>query len=657
MMKQDKRGAQRLLAAVLAIGLMVSMAADALAQAPARRQTTERTTETQRRETVQVQPSAGVFESQTAENLLRTVFEPGTDAIDFEDGSMNWKGKTFHLGNARFLRARFERYLASATFAEDVVYEEVLGKILALLSVQSEDRSDDPIFEAWSLLFAAADFEIDAGNSALIANQVHNAWRIRAEQSQTTLSVDELERVRRFQESIVANRARMLRDLERQEEERAQRQTSDRPQRRSAEDGRGSGVATEADFRAADLAETRTRILALNTQMAATGVQAKLQFQSQILTFVLQRRFQHALIASAFYRKIFRGSAQQLEVGAREIQQFMPVSDFAPTIDSLEFIAREASHDARQGMRAVDALYEAGQRYQALERLQETFFLGEYLPSVIEFPAERRAVLLGLFRQMMELRDLLDVKDYQLAHEVVEQLRETAPDFPSARILSGIRTAERMSNLSVLAARQSMALGDFQNAEVMLERAAEIWPLNPAIQSFSVEMAGQANIATQAAQAFDQALERGDARAIYERRSELGVGLVQDPARSEQLRKIVERVAKIDVLIAQANEMQAQGNPYASWDLLREAQRIDGDDVGVARALSRVAPRVAAYAGLLEQAASEEAAGRLAVSLTHWLAAQDMYPGSRAGREGVERTSSLLMTELRTRVGSSTGTD
>lgn len=629
-------------------GMMAVMAGELAAQAPAGRPR-EREPEPPRRDTLQVQPSAGVFESQTAENLLRSVFEPGTDAIDFEDGSLNWKGKTFQLGNARFLRARFERYLSTPSFAEEMVYEEVLDRILALLSVQSEDTSEDPIFQAWSLLFAAADFEVDAGNSALIANQVHNAWRIRAEQSQSTLSVDELERLRRFQESIVSNRSRMLRDLERQEEERAQRRGGDRHQERSETDDRQSGILTEAEFRASDLAETRARILALNTQMATTGVQAKLQFQSQILTFVLQRRFQHALIASAFYRKIFRGSAQQLEVGTREIQQFMPVSDFTPTIDSLEFIAREAMHDVRQGMRAVDALYHAGQRYQALERLQETFFLGEYLPSVIEFPAERRAVLLGLFRQMMELRDFLDIKDYQLAHELVEQLRETAPDFPSARILSGIRTAERLSNLSVLAARQSMAVGDFQQAEVMLERAAEIWPLNPAIQMFSTEMAGQANIATQAAQAFDQAIARGDYRAIYDRRSELGVGLVQDPARSERLRSIVERVAKIDVLITQADEMRAQGNPYAAWDLLGEAAKIDAEDVGVARARSRVAPRVAAYAGLLEQAGAEEAAGRLAVSLTHYLAAQDMYPGSRAGREGIERVSSRLMEDLRSR--------
>lgn len=633
---------------VAVVGVLAFMAGEVGAQAPASR-SRESAPEPQRRETIQLQPSAGVFESQTTENLLRTVFEPGTDAIDFEEGSLNWKGKTFQLGNARFLRARFERYLSSASFAEDVVYEEVLDRILALLSVQSDDTSDDPVFQAWSLLFAAADFEIDAGNSALIANQVHNAWRIRAEQSQSTLSVDELQRLQRFQESIVSNRARMLQDLERQEEERAERQTSDRPQRRSAGDNRGSGIVTEAEFRAADLAETRARILALNTQMATTGVQAKLQFQSQILTFVLQRRFQHALIASAFYRKIFRGSAQQLEVGSREIQEFMPVSDFSPTIDSLEFIAREAAHDVRQGMRAVDALYDAGQRYQSLERLQETFFLGEYLPSVIEFPAERRAVLLGLFRQMMEVRDLLDIKDYQLAQEVVEQLRETAPDFPSARILSGIRTAGRLSNLSVLAARQAMAVGDFQQAEIMLERAAEIWPLNPAIQSFSSEMAGQANLATQAAQAFDQAIERGDYRVIYDRRSELGVGLIQDPARAERLREIVERVAKIDVLITQADEMRAQGNPYAAWDLLGEAAKIDANDVGVARALSRVAPRVAAYAGLLEQAATDERAGRLAVSLTHYLAAQDMYPGSRAGREGVERVSTRLMEDLKRR--------
>lgn len=630
---------------VAIIAVLIFTAVELVAQAPVNR-SRRSTSDSQQQSTAVQQPA--VFESQTTENLAQTVFEPGSDVVDFESGTLHWKGKTFQIGNSRVLRARFERYLATPSFAEDSVYEDILDRILALLSVQSEDRSEDPIFQAWSLLFAAADFEVDAGNSVLIANQVYNAWRIRAEHSQTNVSVEDLERLRRFQESIVANRARMLRELDRQEEERARRtrardgeptENADLAQRRS-------GILSEAEFRAADLAETRARILALNTQLAATGTQAKLQFQSQILTFVLQRRFQHALIASAFYRKIFRGSAQNLEVGAAEIREFMPVSDFSPTIDSLEFIAREAMHDVTQGMRAVDALYDAGQRYQALERLQETFFLGEYVPGLIAYPAERRTVLLGLFRQMMELRDLLDAKDYQLAQELLEQLRETAPDFPSARIQSGIRTAERLSNLSVLAARQLVGVGNFQQAEAMLERAAEIWPLNPAIQSFSTEMAGRANVANQAAQAFDEALERGDYRAIYDRRSELGVGLVQDRARSDQLRAIVERVAKIDVLITQAEEMRAQGNAFAAWDLLEEAARIDAEDVGVARARARIAPRVAVYAGLLEQAAAEEASGRYAVSLTCYLAAQDIYPGSRAGREGIERVSSRLMSEI-----------
>ena len=40
----------------------------------------------------------------------------------------------------------------------------------------------------------------------------------------------------------------------------------------------------------------KKRIQALETQNASTGIQAKLQFQTQIVAFMLQRRFRHAMM-------------------------------------------------------------------------------------------------------------------------------------------------------------------------------------------------------------------------------------------------------------------------------------------------------------------------------------------------------------------------
>ena len=45
----------------------------------------------------------------------------------------------------------------------------------------------------------------------------------------------------------------------------------------------------------------------------------------------------------------------------------------------MSFIAREAINDINKGVDAVNAAYTAGRNLIALERLQEVFFLGEYL--------------------------------------------------------------------------------------------------------------------------------------------------------------------------------------------------------------------------------------------------------------------------------------
>ena len=65
----------------------------------------------------QANPSAvpqqkGFFESSTFERTADKIFDTDKDSFDFENGSLNWKGKTFNVGDSRMVRARFERYLA-----------------------------------------------------------------------------------------------------------------------------------------------------------------------------------------------------------------------------------------------------------------------------------------------------------------------------------------------------------------------------------------------------------------------------------------------------------------------------------------------------------------------------------------------------------------
>ncbi|WP_309380326.1 hypothetical protein [Cerasicoccus frondis] len=588
---------------------------------------------------------AGLFESQTSENMADRVFNVDSDSVNFEDGTFNWKGRTFNLGNNRAARARFERYLATPDLTEnEEIYLSILERIAQLLSLVGENSIkdtatlNDEVFQAWQMLFKAGRYEMDQGISLTVANQVYNIWRIRDENSNI-------------------NKARQLMDEERAETQgqllshSAQDESDFERRQRLKAEGRHTGAeyegVTETSVKAQELINIEAQIAAMETVKVANGAAAKLQFQSQLLNLLLSRRFEHCQIAAQFYRYAFKGSHQTITVGSEQLAGFVPISDFTPTVETVELLAREAESDVRTGMKTVESLYDSNELYGALERLQETFFLGEYQPEVLEFPAEKKRKLLELYRITRELQVLLDHKDYTTIETLTEKAKNMAYDFPASQVLSGVQSVQRMSNLALMAARQAVGQGDYAKAETMLERATGLWPQNPAIRSYMSEMANKADIGTQASMMFDEMYARQDYRAIYEESAKFSGALINDPVRREQLKDAVDKIARVDFLIVGANELDGQGHSYAAWETLADAEKIYSDDHVLARAQAKLAPRVADFVGAIDRAEQAETNGQYALALTRFLEAKEIYPTSKMSHHGIERVSEMIMDGIR----------
>lgn len=584
----------------------------------------------------------GMLESNTFLEMANRVFDPSSDSMDFENGTFNWKGKSFNISEQRAFRSRLERFLLAAPSEEEAQYARLMGDILERLSV-SNNNTEDAILDVWELLFRASNYEIDGGNSTIIANQVFNAWRIRKESRGVQLSQKELEDMRKYQQEVVANRARMLEYLA---QKRARDSSGKEEAKKGQEAGGGTNLPTEAAFRALDLAETEAKILALETEAASTGIQAKLQFQSQIVGFLMQRRFEHALVLSGFYQWLFKGSHQQLEVGKGQLEAFLPGSDLSYTVDSMSFIAREAINDVSMGVDAVNVAYAEGRVMLALERLQEVFFLGEYMVELNRIPREQRRHLLDLYRSLIEAGELVDSKDYDGIKLLSETIAKLAEDFPKARVLSGIETAKSMSDMAVFAASQYRNIGQIDKARQELAQAIEIWPSNPAIRDFQMETTKLATASAQGVQVFDDLYGRSERRAIFERQMELGFALADDPQRKPLLMEVVEAVAQIDLRVRQSAELVKQGEAYAAWELLHDAAMIDATDGPLNRARAELAPRVADFIQEVDRAERQSTEGHHAGALAAFLAAQDIYPASRLCREGIAREAAALMEGL-----------
>lgn len=608
-------------------------AAPTFQQAPASAPTTQAGAST---------PTNGIFESNTFLESANRVFDPTSDSMNFEEGSFVWKGRSFNLTEQRAFRSRFERFLLSSPSDDEREYGLLMSDILDRLSVEN-NNSDEAIFETWELLFRASRFESDGGNSTIVANQVFNAWRIRKESRGIAMSQREMEQLRVTQQEIVANRQSTLKRIREKRLLQTSKSNRDKDETKTDAD---SALTSEDAFRALDLVETEAKIIALETQTALNGLQAKIQFQSQIVSFFMQRRFQHALVLSSFYQLLFKGSQQQLEVGKDELSAFFPNTDLTFTVDTMAFVSREAINDVNKGVDAVNSAYAEERSLIALERLQETFFMGEYLSDLNVIPEGQRRHLLDLYRGMLEAGELAEAKDYNGVGLLVEEISVLAKDFPKARILSSIETAKSISDMAVFAASQYRNLGDIDKAREELQNAIEVWPSNPAIREFQQETTKMATAGSQGVQIFDDLLARDDTRGIYERRMELGFALADDTERNPLLMEVVEKVAHIDLLVKQAVELQKQDNNYAAWELLIEAVKIDPDDGPMNRARADLAPQVADFVLLLNRAERQVESGHYAGALAAYLSAQDVYLASRLCREGIESTSKALMTAL-----------
>ncbi|MDR2845291.1 MAG: hypothetical protein LBV28_04260 [Puniceicoccales bacterium] len=585
----------------------------------------------------QTAATSGDYKSSTSEGMADRLFNVNSDSVDAENGTITWKGRTFSLLNSRAMRARFGRYLASPVPGEDArKYEATLRRIETLLSPGTINRTNYQanMQEAWNLLFEAAKFEADGDGCLTIANLVEKSARMREELRGLQITHNQQERLRqRLRDDLNSEKRIREEDIDETMRANSRRRNVPPPTR-----GTDNVMRKQENY-----AEKTAGLKATEGEMSGISLRVRLEFQSQIVTFLFNRRFHHTIISNAFYRQLFVGSSQNIRVGDKQIKEMFPVSNFTPTIDSLDMLAREAINDVDTGMKTVQHLYDSGERYGAFERLQETFFLGEYEMPVIFFELEKKRSIQELWQHLQNLQRLGDERDLTGIENILAKVKTLAQDFPAVQIMSRVNNAMEASNLAVLAAKQSALASDTAQAQTYLEKAREIWPTNPAIREFSTQIVNRANELLNKVPEFDRLLSGSAFRELYNRKEEFGIALHQDKERLGKLSEIVKQVGQIEIALLQVKALTSQGNNYTAWDVLQEARERFGEDAELGKAITEMAPAIANYARLLNDAARDERDGNLATSLASFLAAQDLNPNSETCRKGILRLSKNLL--------------
>lgn len=569
--------------------------------------------------------------------------------VNSNDGTFSWKGRTFDIGTSRIFRARFERYLnqSERNIDDYEAYQNLLKEVLDLLSPRhlagGEAMFTENVDKAYRKLYEASEYAQDGGTSRSLAHMIYNSWRLRSEIRRDIETMTEEERRIRFNEEVVLNKERAaqskLESMARNTRQNELRAYSELGGNRPLHDY-GAALEQERLDKQKMEQEIAKSQLSFKTQMA------QFQFQSQIIYFMTQRRFEHALMASYFYRALFRGSAQHIQVGEEFMSKFLPRGDMVYTVESLEQIALEAIADTESSMDAIHTLMEAGDISTAMERLQESFFLGEYLGPVSTFPREYRQEVLQVYRLMREARELYELRDYDKLLEVTDQLHVLSRDSRYREVISFANNAKQMANLKLAEAKYLMQQNDFSAAQEALKQSAEIWPLNPEITKLTNTIFTQSDVSQTSVLRFDQAYQNQDYRSIFGNRHELGLGLANDPERSERLKEVMDKVGGVDLMLSQAKVLTGNGNHFGAWEMVLQAEELLPNDREVFSIKSRLISHTHEFSRTLETAKSFEERGNYVLSYTWYERAKTIYPASQIAILAQQRLIPLINGQL-----------
>lgn len=555
---------------------------------------------------------------------------PGNEVV-------TWDGKNWNIADNRLFRARFEKYLNAPeqTSKEDLSYQKVIEEILAKLAPSKVTVTT--LDEAWALLPQASNFDLDAHLCDSLADAVYAAWLAKEEIQRLTKANETLER----QKGAMEWNMRMAvenRDLESsppKDPTAAADWTKEREIKRAAR--------TQPFVER--LADINVRLLANRTKKEASELQTKIEFQALIVQFFVQRRFQHVIIANRFYRSIFGDGDTKLRVDEPMKNLLTQGSGLPATVGLLDSMANETMRDVREGVDAFNFLLEKNELASATQRLQETFAVGEYMPTIRTLSRDKKRQALDFAQKSNQLLSSLEVKDYSLAEKLVNALEKMAKDFDKSKPLAAIETARTVSGMHLAKARTAAVSGDRATLETELKNAMEIWPRNPELAKVSGAIFEQTDIQQQALVDLDRLLSQKNYRQIYNDRVRFIAAAALYPQKQEQLAKVLENMQLIESGIIRANEISKHGDFAGAWESVEKVFQQFPEDNKLNQVRADLTTQAADFVRSLRTAQELEKKEQTGSSLAWYLKAQNLYPLSEFAKEGISRLVKQVLPE------------
>ena len=556
-------------------------------------------------------------------------FDPGTEIL-------TWDGRNWNINNNRLFAARFEKYLNApeATTAEDQQYQAIINGILTRLAPANASRQN--VDAAFRLLFRGSVYDVDARLCDALADAVSTVWAAQRQQQRIAVAIDTLERERRQHEW----NARVAGEAHRARQKQKSKDQKDNDQKTG--DGDIERV-TEFTPNLSRLAETMARIKANELKRELSEIAAKAEYQALIASFFLQRRFQHVLMATRFYRAIFSDGDSKLNIGTETKEIFARSAGMAPTVSTLDSLANEAVRDVREGIKAFDFLLERDELESATKRLAEAFTVGEFMPEIRRLPRAKKRQALAFAQKSNQLISAIEVKDYTLAERLVHELGTIAKDFDNSKAMAAIEGARTGAQFLLSKARNAALSGDRQTLEQALTAATELWPRNPALAEVSKTIFEQGDVQQKALLDFDQLLGQKNYRQILENSPRFIAATALYPERQARLQQVLKDMQTVEGAMLRAEEMRRQNNFAGAWESVEAVAAQFPSDSKLNQMRADLTTQAADFVRTLRGAQDLEKREQIGASMAWYLKAQKIYPGSDFARAGVERLKKRIL--------------
>ena len=565
------------------------------------------------------------------------VLDPGSEVMTFN-------GKNWNVTNNRIFQSRFEKFLNApeATTGDEAAYRQIIDRILVLLAPGNATVQN--IDGAFRLLPYAGRYDIDARLCNSLADSVYSVWQAQRNVARLANANESLEEAARKLEWNIG-----LANSEKMNTSAPQTTGKNAGGAQKATGKSAVNPLTQTDAQTASytrrLTENLAAIKANQVKKELSEIQAKVEFQAMMVQFFLQRRFQHVLMATRFYRALFTDGDTKLNLGKDATDLFAKSTGMPPTVSIIDAMANEMMRDVREGVKAFDFLLIKNEMQGATMRMQEVFVTGEYMPEVRLVPRDKKRKCLEFSQKSYQLISALDVRDYGRAEGIVKDLKKVANDFDDSKPTQAIEGARVQTRMLLAKARDALSRDDKVTMEKALTDAAEVWPNNPEFTSATEKIFKQTDVVQDALREFDGLVGKRDYRGIYNDQMRFIAAVAVNPERKKTLETVMKNMNTIEGALVRAEEMSRTGNTAGAWESLERAWTDFPDDGKLNQQRADMTTRASDFVKTIRSAEDLEKRGQVGSGLAHYLKAQKIYPASDFARDGVARLVKQVLPE------------